>query len=92
MADVTVHRDFYSIRGEDGQLDDTVENLLADLEGKAVKTIRKVAQGVWPLAVEERAVVAEWVAAQHARVPAARTAQNQDGRSSRQDPHRHGGL
>ncbi|MFD3729532.1 DUF4238 domain-containing protein [Streptomyces sp. NPDC058671] len=77
IADVTVHRDFYSMRGEGGQLDDTVENLLADLEGKAAKIIRKIAQGVWPLAVEERAVVAEWIAAQHARIPAARTAQNE---------------
>lgn len=46
IADVTVHRDFYSMRGEGGQFDDTVENLLADLEGKAAKIIRKIAQGV----------------------------------------------
>lgn len=77
IADVTVHRDFYSMRDESGQLDDTVEDLLAELEGKAAKVIRKVIGGVWPLPIEERAVLAEWIAAQHARIPAARTAHNE---------------
>ncbi|MFF5147814.1 DUF4238 domain-containing protein [Streptomyces sp. NPDC013157] len=77
IADVTVHRDFYSMRDASGELDDTVEDLLAELEGKAAKVIRKVINGTWPLLVEDRAMVAEWIAAQHARIPAARTAHNE---------------
>ena len=78
IADVTVHSDFYSMRDEKGQLDDTVENLLAELEDKAALVIRTVIdEGVWPLPIEERAVLAEWIAAQHVRIPAARTAHNE---------------
>lgn len=57
---------------QEGQLDDTVEDLLAELEDKAAKVIRKVINGAWPLPIDERAVLAEWIAAQHARIPAAR--------------------
>ncbi|EST29892.1 DUF4238 domain-containing protein [Streptomyces roseochromogenus] len=77
IADVTVHRDFYSMRDASGELDDTVEDLLAELEGKAAKVIRKVINGMWPLPIEDRAIVAEWIAAQHARIPAARAAHNE---------------
>lgn len=78
IADVTVHSDFYSMRDENGELDDTVENLLADVEDKAAGAIRKaIDDGVWPLPIEERAVLAEWIAAQHVRIPAARTAHNE---------------
>jgi hypothetical protein len=77
IADVTVHRNFYSMVDKNGQLDDTVEDLLAELEGKAAKVIREVVNGVWPLPITERAVLAEWIAAQHARIPAARAANNE---------------
>lgn len=77
IADVTVHRDFYSTRDENGDLDDTVEDLLMELEGKAAKVIREVIGGTWPLPTGERAVLAEWIAAQHARIPAARKAHNE---------------
>ncbi|MBD0746175.1 DUF4238 domain-containing protein [Streptomyces sp. CBMA152] len=77
IADVTVHRDFYSMLDENGQLDDTVEDLLAELEGKAAKVIREVIDGSWPLPIGERAVLAEWMAAQNARIPAARKAHNE---------------
>ncbi|MEU2873893.1 DUF4238 domain-containing protein [Streptomyces olivoreticuli] len=77
IADVTVHRDFYSVRDKNGHLDDTVEDLLAELEGKAAKVIHEVIDGAWPLPIEERAVLAEWMAAQYARIPAARKAQNE---------------
>ncbi|MGY5099669.1 DUF4238 domain-containing protein [Streptomyces sp. 900105245] len=77
IADVTVHRDFYSMRDASGELDDSVEDLLAELEGKAAKVIRKVINGMWPLTIEDRAIVAEWIAAQHARIPAARAAHNE---------------
>ncbi|MFJ3359549.1 DUF4238 domain-containing protein [Streptomyces anthocyanicus] len=79
VADVTVHRDFYSMRDENGQLDDTVEDLLSKLEDKAARVIRKVVDGLWPLPIEERAVLAECIAAQHARIPAVRTASNEIG-------------
>lgn len=77
IADVTVQRDFYSMLDENGQLDDTVEDLLGELEGKAAKVIREVTAGAWPLPVAERAVLAEWMAAQYARIPAARKARNE---------------
>ncbi|MEV5186174.1 DUF4238 domain-containing protein [Streptomyces werraensis] len=72
IADVTVRRDFYSMLDENGQLDDTLEDLLGKLENEAAKVIREVVSGVWPLPSAERAVLAEWMAAQHARIPAAR--------------------
>ncbi|MDC2953352.1 DUF4238 domain-containing protein [Streptomyces gilvifuscus] len=77
VADATVQRDFYSMRDENGQLDDTIEDLLSDLENMAAKIIRKIVDGLWPLPIEERAVMAEWIAAQHARIPAARAANNE---------------
>lgn len=78
IGDVTVHRDFYSMRNEAGQLDDTVENLLADLEDQAAKVLRRITiEGVWPLPIAERAILAQWIAAQHARIPAARRANNE---------------
>ncbi|MFE2426838.1 DUF4238 domain-containing protein [Streptomyces sp. NPDC059373] len=78
IKNVTVHRDFYSMVDEAGQLDDTVENMLSDLEGQAAEVLRQVLDdGVWPLPIDERAVLAEWIAAQHARIPAARTAHNE---------------
>ncbi|WP_055548669.1 DUF4238 domain-containing protein [Streptomyces kanamyceticus] len=77
IADVTVQRDFYSMLDENGQLDDTVEDMLAELEGKAAKVIREITDGAWPLPVAERAVLAEWMAAQYARIPAARKARNE---------------
>jgi hypothetical protein len=77
IADVTVRRDFYSMRDASGQLDDTVEDLFAELEGKAARVIRRVVDGVWPLPTGERAVLAECIAAQHARIPAARKAHNE---------------
>ncbi|MFH9985975.1 DUF4238 domain-containing protein [Streptomyces luteogriseus] len=77
VADATVHRDFYSLRDESDQLDDAVEDLLSDLEDMAARIIRKVVDGLWPLPIEERAILAEWIAAQHARIPAARSANNE---------------
>ncbi|MCX4608693.1 DUF4238 domain-containing protein [Streptomyces mirabilis] len=78
VGDVTVRRDFYSMRTEDGQLDDTVENLLSDLEGQAAPVIRKIIQErLWPLPVGDRAILGQWIAAQHVRIPAVRQANNE---------------
>lgn len=79
VGDVTVRRDFYSMRTADGQLDDTVENLLADLENQAARVIRKIVEdGLWPLPVNDRAILGQWIAAQHVRVPAVRQANNEN--------------
>ncbi|MFE7762974.1 DUF4238 domain-containing protein [Streptomyces sp. NPDC057438] len=78
IGDATVRSHFYSMQDETGQRDDTIENLLADLEDKAARVIAKVSdEGLWPLPVADRAVLGEWIAAQHARIPAVRRANNQ---------------
>jgi len=78
IGDATVRSHFYSMQDETGQRDDTIENLLADLEDQAARVISKViAERVWPLPIADRAVLGEWVAAQYARIPAVRQANNE---------------
>ncbi|MEU6651310.1 DUF4238 domain-containing protein [Streptomyces sp. NPDC046900] len=78
VGDVTVRRDFYSMRTEDGQLDDTVEDLLSNLESQAAQVIRKIIEDqLWPLPVGDRAILGQWIAAQHVRIPAVRQANNE---------------
>lgn len=78
IADATVRSHFYSMQDATGQRDDTIENLLADLEDQAARVITKVIdEYVWPLPEADRAVLGEWIAAQHARIPAVRRANNQ---------------
>lgn len=78
IGDATVRSHFYSMQDETGQRDDTIENLLADLEDQAARVITKVIdERVWPLPIGERAVLGEWIAAQHARIPAVRQANNE---------------
>ncbi|MCM1941800.1 DUF4238 domain-containing protein [Streptomyces sp. G3] len=78
IGDATVRSHFYSMQDENGQRDDTIENLLADLEDQAARVIEKiVTEHVWPLPLDDRAVLGEWVAAQTARIPAARQANNE---------------
>ncbi|MFD8685335.1 DUF4238 domain-containing protein [Streptomyces sp. NPDC059651] len=78
IGDATVRSHFYSMQDESGQRDDSIENLLADLEDQAARVITKiVAERVWPLTADDRAVLGEWVAAQTARIPAARQANNE---------------
>lgn len=61
-----------------GQRDDTIENLLADLEDQAARVITKIiAEHLWPLPRADRAVLGEWVAAQYARIPTVRQANNE---------------
>ncbi|MEV5289956.1 DUF4238 domain-containing protein [Streptomyces sp. NPDC053741] len=78
IGDATVRSHFYSMQDESGQRDDSIENLLADLEDQAARVITKIIdEGVWPLPIADRAVLGEWVAAQHARIPAVRQANNE---------------
>ncbi|MBY8866639.1 DUF4238 domain-containing protein [Streptomyces sennicomposti] len=78
IGDATVRSHFYSMQDKTGQRDDTIENLLADLEDQTARVITKiVAEHVWPLSIADRAVLGEWVAAQYARIPAVRQANNE---------------
>lgn len=78
IGDATVRSHFYSMRDETGQRDDTIENLLAELENQAARVITKVVdEQVWPLPIADRAVLGEWIAAQYARIPAVRQANNE---------------
>lgn len=78
VGDVTVRRDFYSMRTEDGQLDDTVENLLSELEDQAARVIQKIIKDrLRPLPVDDRAILGQRIAAQHVRIPAVRRANNE---------------
>ncbi|WP_424570820.1 DUF4238 domain-containing protein [Streptomyces sp. CH-036] len=78
VNDATVHKDFYSFRGPDGQLDDMSEEALADMERVEAKVFRRVVEeGYWPLRGVDREYMAYWVATQHLRVPAKRQAANE---------------
>lgn len=78
VKNVTVRRDFYSMLDEAGQLDDTVEDLLSVLEGQAAAVLDQIMDDdIWPLPMAERAILGEWIAVQHVRIPALRQANNQ---------------
>ncbi|MFJ9623109.1 DUF4238 domain-containing protein [Streptomyces sp. NPDC101181] len=78
IGDATVRSHFYSMQDETGQRDDTIENLLSDLEDQAARVLTKIiTEYVWPLSPGDRAVLGDWVAAQVARIPAARQANNE---------------
>ncbi|MFJ3665037.1 DUF4238 domain-containing protein [Streptomyces sp. NPDC090106] len=78
VGDAAVHKDFYSFRGADGQLDDFVEDALSEMEDDAARVLRMVVdERCWPLPDDAREVMAYWVAAQHLRVPARRQAGNE---------------
>lgn len=75
IADATVRSHFYSMQDATGQRDDAIENLLSDLESQAARVITKIiSKGQWPLPIAARAVLGEWTAAQYARIPAVRQA------------------
>jgi Protein of unknown function (DUF4238) len=78
IRDVAVHNDFYSFPDDTGQLDDSVEIALSNLEGEAAHVLRMVVDHqCWPLPAAERKTMTEWVAAQYLRVPARRQAANE---------------
>jgi hypothetical protein len=78
IGDATVRSHFYSMQDETGQRDNTIEDLLSDLEDQAARVLKKVIdKRVWPLPIADRAVLGEWVAAQYARIPAVRRANNE---------------
>jgi hypothetical protein len=78
IADATVRSHYYSMQDATGQRDDTIEDLLSGLESQAAKVITKIiSRHVWPLELVDRAVLGEWIAAQHARIPAVRKANDE---------------
>lgn len=67
--------DFYSIPGhEDGA--DVFEKLLSKLEAEAARIIARVREGVWPLSVDDRNTLAEFIAVQATRGPELRRTMN----------------
>lgn len=78
IDDATVQKDFYSFEDTSGQLNDSVEDALGEMEGEAAEVFRMVVdRQVWPLPQAERMKLAEWAAIQHVRGPAFRRASNQ---------------
>jgi hypothetical protein len=70
-GDATVFRDFYNI---DSRADpNAVEDLLSQIEGDAAAVFRKVlVDRCWPLGIEERAMLATFLALQRTRTPSHR--------------------
>lgn len=77
VANATVDTDFYSLRTEDGSMDDSLERAFGELESKAASAIQLVGSGIWPLPTTDRAALASWVALQYVRSPAVRNVQTQ---------------
>ena len=76
-ADATVQKDFYTLEGHpDG--DDVFEDILADLEGTTAAVFKKiVSDGIWPLASEDRDILATFLVFQLLRGQDARTSLDQ---------------
>lgn len=65
INDATVEKDFYLVRGEDGEQHDDVEKFLSDAEAEAAPAIRRIVDdGVWPIDEDTRMAVAIWSALQ----------------------------
>ena len=77
VANATVDTDFYSLRSEDGTLDDSMERAFGALESDAANAIQLVGAGRRTLADNERAALASWIALQYLRTPAFRKVQTQ---------------
>ena len=78
VSDAAVRKDYYSFRGDEGQLDDSVEEALSKLEDDAARVLRRILdEDLWPLPGDARKVMADWVAVQHLRVPARRQAHDE---------------
>ncbi|MDD2817882.1 MAG: DUF4238 domain-containing protein [Candidatus Nanopelagicales bacterium] len=77
VVNATVDTDFYSVRAEDGSLDDTMERAFGELEGPAAGVLQRGVDSLWPLPSEEKATLASWIALQYMRGPALRRTQNQ---------------
>lgn len=70
----TVQRDFYGVERE-GVEPDVFENALAGLEAPAAAAMRRlVDEEIWPISDEDRYDIACWIALQHTRSVATRTA------------------
>ena len=68
--DATVIKDFYTIRTEDGSIDDSFERSLADLEAPLGPALRAlIDEACWPIPPETRSYLARWITLQLLRTP-----------------------
>jgi hypothetical protein len=78
VRDATVIKDFYLVQDEDGTFDDRVEDLLSKIEGEGANGFKDLFdQGEWPITLETREKVAQWIALQFLRGPAQRQMLNE---------------
>lgn len=71
INDASVAKDFYAVAGhEDG--DDVIEKILSDVEGATAEVFRTIANGTWPLSLDDRMSLGDFVALQVTRVPVQR--------------------
>jgi len=71
-------RDFYSLEGINGELDDFFEHAFGEVEGEAAPALRRALEpaeeGIWQLSKDDKAVLALWVALQYLRAESVRSA------------------
>ena len=78
VYDATVIKDFYLVQDEDGTFDDRVEDLLSKIEYEGANGFKDLFdQGEWPISLETRGRVAQWIALQFLRGPAQRQMLNE---------------
>lgn len=65
-------KDFYSLGSPTVMGADEFEKILAELEGQTAGVIKSVLAGEWPLATEDRGILAEFAAVQYLRGPNSR--------------------
>jgi hypothetical protein len=62
----SVEVDFYIVETEEGP-SDAIENALSAIEGRAAEVIHMIAAGTWPIPVERKAQLAEFLSLQRVR-------------------------
>jgi hypothetical protein len=68
-----VVKDFYTLTLPDGTASDAFEQMLGKIENGAARSLRAVVHGgVWPIAGEQRQMLAAWIALQYLRSEAIR--------------------
>lgn len=64
----SVVRDFYLLKGQDGEITDGLENLFSEVESEGARGFRSlVADSEWPIRFVTRQRIASWAALQHLR-------------------------
>jgi hypothetical protein len=62
----SVEVDFYIVETEEGP-SDAIENALSVIEGRAAEVIRMIDAGTWPIPIERKAQLAEFLSLQRVR-------------------------